>query len=118
MSWNGSGALFPSSLTPVTVPLPALPGPSLEVPDDLLLLSPLCHPEFVGDDIAGMDTALGTGPAGGLGWEVGEEWSQVHTPLGHFSLPQWPLHDTDLMTFSGKSRRLFRQVRRQPRQWA
>ncbi|KAK2087838.1 hypothetical protein P7K49_033745 [Saguinus oedipus] len=37
------------------------PGPSLNVPDELLLLSPLAHPELVGDDVAGMDTALGTG---------------------------------------------------------
>lgn len=59
------------------VPLPASPGPSLEVPDELLLLSPLAHPEFVGDDVAGMDTALGTGPAeAGVG-----EQSQALTSL-------------------------------------
>lgn len=61
-SWNGSKAVFLSSLTPVTFPLPASPGPSLEVPDKLLFLSPFAHPELMGDDVAGMDTALGTGP--------------------------------------------------------
>lgn len=44
-------------------PLPVSPGPSLEVPDELLLLRPLAHPESAGDDVAGMDPALGTGPA-------------------------------------------------------
>ena len=96
------------------VPLPASPGPSLEVPDELLLLSPLAHPEFVGDDVAGMDTALGTGPAK-AGWEN----SHKPSPLRGVSLPpsQAP-PDTDLMTASGKFCWLFRQVRRQPRQWA
>lgn len=62
MSSNRSGAVFPSSRTPVSFPLIGSPGPGLEVPDELLLLRPLAHPEFVGDDVAGMDSALGTGP--------------------------------------------------------
>ena len=57
---RGCLPFFPN---PGHAPPPALPGPSLEVPDELLLLSPLAHPEPVGDDVAGVDTALGTGPA-------------------------------------------------------
>lgn len=45
------------------LPLPESPGPSLEVPDELFLLRPLAHPEFAGNDVAGRDTALRTGPA-------------------------------------------------------
>lgn len=61
---------LPSPLPyPVMVLLPGSPGPSLEVPDELLLLSPFAHPEFVADDVAGMDPALGTGPVGVVGWE-------------------------------------------------
>lgn len=68
------------------------PGPSLEVPDELFLFRPLAHPEFVGDDVAGMDAALGTGPArwGGMGGGRRTVTSpqaglQAHTPLGCFS---------------------------------
>lgn len=35
----------------------------------MLLLGPIAHPEFVGNDVAGMDTALGTGPDD-IQWEV------------------------------------------------
>ena len=61
--WEWIKGCFPSFLTCVTFPPPVAPGPSLEVPDALLLLRPLAHPEPAGDDVAGMDPALGTGPA-------------------------------------------------------
>lgn len=38
-----------------------LAGLSFEVPDELLLLSPLPYPEFVRNDVAAINTALGTG---------------------------------------------------------
>lgn len=44
------------------MPLPASPGPSLEILDEFLLFSLPAHPEFVGDDVAGVHSALGTGP--------------------------------------------------------
>lgn len=47
----------------------ALDGPSLEVPDELLLLSLLGQPEFVGGDVARMDMVLGTG-LHNVFWEV------------------------------------------------
>lgn len=72
----------PPSLTGVSVPGPASPGPSLEVPDELLLLSPLAHPELVGNDVAGMDPALGTGPA-----EGGRIVTSPHFSEGFPSLP-------------------------------
>lgn len=46
-----------------------LADPSLEVPDEFFLLSPLAHPEFVGDDIVGMTMKLGTG-LDDIQWEV------------------------------------------------
>lgn len=92
------------------------PGPSLEVPDELLLLSPLHHPEFVGYDVAGMDPALGTGP---IQVVRGGKQSRTQTSL-RGSLPPClrAPPETDLMTSSGKFCWLFLHVRRQPRQWA
>lgn len=103
---------------PGHAPLPALPGPSPEVPDELLLLSPLAHPEPVGDDVAGLDPALGAGPAKREN-SRSSQLAPKPTPLwGAQPPPRWPLRDTDLVTSRGKSRRRFRQVRRQPGQWA
>lgn len=57
------------TILPYEEPALDLDGPSLEAPDELLLLSLLARPEFVGADVARMDMIQGTGPDDVL-WEV------------------------------------------------